>query len=407
MSNIGETTAMMPTALGDLRVLDLSYGIAGPLCAKILGDFGADVVKVEPLSGDPGRNMGPFFHDDPHLEKSLFFLLLNLNKRGVTLNLETQTGIELLKELVVKSDVVVESFEPGYMASLGLGYESLEKINPGLILTSITPFGQTGPYSNFKGEEIVAYAMGGVMSVSGRVDKEPLKHGGFQACYESGLNGALSTAFTLLIRDMTGVGQHIDLSIQEAVNSSLVIDQPLYSWTGSVRSRRPATGSMFGNVMPCKDGYYIHQAGGSATWDEIAVFYGNEELQDQRFKSGDLRLVNGEELDNMITEATKDREKAEMFQTACEYYRILLGMDQSPEELVNCPHLEERNFYQEVDHPVIGKIKVPFRLFNMMETPLEYRLCAPLLGQHNESVYTELLNYSKEDLLKLHVAGVV
>ena len=398
---------MMPAALDDVRVLDISQGIAGPLCAKLLADFGADVIKIEPPGGESGRALGPFFHDDPHPEKSLFFLLLNLNKRGVTLNLETRAGVKLFKELVSEADVVVESFQPGYMASLGLDYESLEKINPGVVMTSITPFGQTGPYSHYKGEEIVAYAMGGVMSVCGAADREPLKHGGFQAQYESGLNGALSTAFTLLIRDMTGAGQHVDLSIQEVVNSSLVIDQPLYSWTGSVRARRPAVGNMFGNVTPCKDGYFIHQAGGSATWEEIAVFYGKEELKDQRFASGDSRLVNGEELDTMVLDATKDRTKAEMFQTACEYYRILLGMDQSPEELAECPHLKERNFYQEVDHPVVGKIRVPFRLFNMMETPAQYRMPAPLLGQHNEEVFTHLLSYSGEDLLKLRQMDVV
>ena len=398
---------MMPAALDDVRILDISHGIAGPLCAKLLADFGADVIKVEPPGGESGRTLGPFFHDDPHPEKSLFFLLLNLNKRGVTLNLETRTGVKLFKELVSEADVVIESFQPGYMTSLGLDYESLEKINPGIVMTSITPFGQTGPYSHYKGEEIVAYAMGGVMSVCGAAGREPLKHGGFQAQYESGLNGALSTAFTLLIRDMTGAGQHVDLSIQEVVNSCLVIDQPLYSWTGSVRARRPSVGNMFGNVTPCKDGYFIHQAGGSATWEEIAVFYGKEELKDQRFTSGDSRLVNGEELDSMVLDATKDRTKAEMFQTACEYYRILLGMDQSPEELANCPHLKERDFYQEVDHPVVGKIRVPFRLFNMMETPVQYRMPAPLLGQHNEEVFTHLLSYSGEDLIKLRQMDVV
>ncbi len=398
---------MGPSAMDDIRVLDISQGIAGPFCAKILGDFGADVIKVEPPGGESGRTMGPFFHDDPNPEKSLFFLLLNLNKRGTTLNLETTTGAKIFKELVLEADVVVESFQPGYLDSLGLGYEDLEKINPKIVMTSITGFGQTGPYSHFKSEEIIAYAMGSIMSISGTKEREPLKHGGFQAQYESGLNGALSTAFTLVMRDTIGEGQHVDVSIQEVVNSTLVVNQPFYSWTGAVQGRRNPEGAMFGNVMPCKDGYFISQAGGGATWDAIADFYGKEELKDPKFALPEQRTVNGAEMDEIILDATKDRTMAEMFKTASEDYRMLFGIVQTPEDLANCPQLEARDFFEEVDHPVIGKIKVPFRLFNMSETPSTYRMPAPLLGQHNVDVYTELLSYSKEDLVKLRELDII
>jgi crotonobetainyl-CoA:carnitine CoA-transferase CaiB-like acyl-CoA transferase len=398
---------MMPAALRDIRVLDISQGIAGPLSAKILGDFGADVIKVEPPGGEAGRTIGPFFHDDPHPEKSLFFLLLNLNKQGITLTLETPTGAAIFKELVRKADVVVESFQPGYLASLGLDYESLEKVNPRVVMTSITPFGQTGPYSQYKGEEIVEYAMAGIMSPSGTSDREPLKHGGFQAQYEAGLNGALSTVFTILLRDTTSEGQHVDVSIREVVASTMVHHQPYYSWTGAVRGRRRPVGTMFRNIMPCKDGYFISQPGGGATWDQIAEFYGVEELKEPRFADAEQRAANGEELDGIIIEAVKDRTRAEMFKTASEKYRMLLGISQTPEDLANCPQLEARNFYQEVDHPVIGRTKVPFRLFNMTETPSRYRMPAPLLGQHNEEVYTQTLNYTKEDLVRLRALGII
>jgi len=398
---------MVPAALRDIRVLDISQGIAGPFCAKMLGDFGADVIKVEPPGGEVGRTMGPFFHDDPHPENSLFFLLLNLNKRGVTLNLETRTGAGIFKELVQEADVVVETFQPGYLASLGLGYESLEKVNPRVVMTSITTFGQTGPYSQYKGEEIVAYAMSAVMSISGTSDREPLKHGGFQAQYEGGYNGALSTGFALLQRDFTGEGQHVDVSLQEVVNSTLVVPQPGYSWTGGVPGRRRPVGSMFRNLMPCKDGYFISQEGGGATWDQIAEFYGREELKEPRFANPEQRAANGEEFDRIILDAVKDRTMAELFRTACEEYRMLFGIAQTPEDLANCPQLESRDFYQEVDHPVIGKTKVPFRLFNMSETPAQYRMPAPLLGQHNEVVYTQLLKYCRDDLVKLRELNVV
>jgi crotonobetainyl-CoA:carnitine CoA-transferase CaiB-like acyl-CoA transferase len=398
---------MLSSALDDIRVLDISQGIAGPLCAKILGDFGAEVIKVEPPGGEPGRRMPPFFQDDPHPEKSLFFLLLNLNKRGVTLNLEVPEGARLFKELVQHADVVVETFQPGYLASLGLDYHALEQENPGIVMTSITPFGQSGPYSHYKGEEIVAYAMSGIMSISGTTDREPLKHGGFQAQYEAGFNGVIATAFTLLLRDFTQEGQHVDVSIQEVVTSTMVINQPFFSWTGGVQGRRRPVGTMFGNVMPCKDGYFITQAGGGASWDDLAEFYGREELKDERFADINQRTANGQALDEIILEATKDRTMAEMFKTASEKYRMLFGIVQTPADLAKCPQLASRGFYQEVEHPVIGTIKVPFRLWNMSEAGARYYRPAPLLGQHNEEVYGQLLGYGEEDIMKLRERGVM
>jgi crotonobetainyl-CoA:carnitine CoA-transferase CaiB-like acyl-CoA transferase len=380
---------MIAAALDDIRVLDLSQGIAGPLCARLLGDFGADVIKVEPSGGECGRRMPPFFHDDPHPEKSLFFLLLNLNKRGVTLDLDTPEGVERFRALARRADVVVESFPPGYLASLGLDHASLERDNPGLVMTSITPFGQTGPYRDYKGSEIVAYATSGIMSISGTTDSEPLKHGGFPAQYEAGFNGTLATLFTLLLRDTTGMGQHVDVSVQEVVGSTMVINQPFYSWTGGVQGRRRRRGTMFGNVMPCRDGYFVSQAGGGASWDDVAAFFGRPELKDQRFADADSRVVHGEALDEILVEAAKHRTMAEMFKTASEQYRMLFGIVQTPADLATCPQLDARDFYQEVEHPVIGTIRVPFRLWNMTEIPARYRRPAPLLGQHNVEVFAE------------------
>jgi crotonobetainyl-CoA:carnitine CoA-transferase CaiB-like acyl-CoA transferase len=396
-----------PSALGDVRVLDLSQGIAGPLCAKLLGDFGAEVIKVEPPGGECGRRLPPFFQDDPHPEKSLFFLQVNLNKRGITLDVETPPGAEIFRKLVRLADVVVETFPPGYLASLGLDHATLEADQPGLVMTSITPFGQTGPHSHYKGAEIVAYAMSGIMSVSGTTDREPLKHGGFQAQYEAGFNGTLATLFTLLLRDTTGQGQHVDVSIQEVVNSTMVINQPFYSWTGGVQGRRRPTGAMFGNVMPCKDGYFVGQAGGGAAWDDVANFYGREELKEERFADAVQRIVNGQALDEILIDATRDRTMAEMFRTASEQYRMLFGIVQTPADLAECPQLAAREFYEEVEHPVIGKIKVPFRLWNMSESPARYRRPAPLLGQDNAEVYGRILGYSEDEIDALEKAGVI
>ena len=397
---------MITGILDDLVVLDLSEGVAGPLCARLLADYGAKVVKIEPPGGGSSRSLHPFMGDDADPEKSLFHLLLNLNKRGITLDITKPEGAELFRKLARKADIIVESFTPGYLASLGLDYESLERENPGLIMTSITPFGQTGPYSQYKGNEIVAYATSGIMAISGDSDREPLQHGGFPALYEAGMNGFIGTNAALLCRDIDGLGQQVDVSIQEVVASSLIVNQPYYSFAGGVQGRRQAEGTNFGQVMPCKDGYFIAQPGGGATWDAIADFFERPELKEHRFADLDERVHNGAEMDSIILAATENRTMAEMFKTAAEKYRMLLGIVQTPEDLANCPQLEARSFYEEVEHPVVGKIRVPFRLWNMSEGSAAYRTPAPLVGQHTAEVLGEA-GCSAQEIADLRARGLV
>lgn len=383
---------MLPATLDDLKVLDLSQGLAGPICAKILADFGADVIKVEPPAGDTARSMPPFFGNDPHSEKSLVFLLANLNKRGVTLDVEDAEARALLRAMARTCDVIVESYAPGYLASLGLDYAALSQENPALIMISITPFGQTGPYSAYESEEIVTYALSGIMSVSGTADREPLKHGGMQSQYEGGLSGAVGAMAALYARDFLGEGQHVDISLQDVVASTLIIHQPFYSWAGAVQGRRRPGGSSYGQVQPCKDGYFIWQTGGGAEWEDIAEFFGAEELKEERFSTLAGRTVHGEDLDRIVCEATKDRDMQELFRTAAEKYHMLFGIVQEPEDLARCPHLDARGFFQVVDHPVIGRIRVPFRLWSMSDGAAVYRRPAPLLGQHNAEVFGETVS---------------
>jgi crotonobetainyl-CoA:carnitine CoA-transferase CaiB-like acyl-CoA transferase len=397
---------VLPAVLDDLLVLDLSQGISGPLCARLLGDYGADVIKIEPPGGECGRGMPPFFQDDPDPEKSLFFLLANLNKRGVTLDLTKPEGAAVFRRLARRADVIVESFAPGYLASLGLDHATLEQDNPGLVMTSITPFGQTGPYSQYKGCEIVAYATSGIMAISGTSDREPLQHGGFPAMYEAGMNGMLATNVALLTRDLNGFGQHVDVSTQEVVTSSLVINQPYYSFSGGVQGRRRLEGSSFGHVTPCKDGYFVSQEGGAITWEQIANFFGREELKDHRFADPAQRMLHGHELDAIILDATKDRTMAEMFKTASEQYRMLLGIVQTPEDLANCAQLGAREFYEDVEHPVIGRVRVPFRLWNMSLGAASCRRPAPLLGQHNAEVFAGC-DCSEAEIGKLRDCGII
>ena len=397
---------MLDGALNGVKVLDLSEDIAGSFCARLMADYGADVLKLEPPGGASLRRMGPFHHDDPHPEKSLFFLLLNLNKKGATLNLTTDTGQSILKRLAEHVDVIVETYRPGYLASLGLGYDTLSQINPGLIVTSITPFGQDGPYSQYKGEEIVEYAMSMIMSISGIQDREPLKHGGFQAQYEGGLFGAGATSMALFAQLNTGQGEHIDVSITECIASTMMATQTIYPFIGGSQARRRPVGNEFENPMPCKDGWIIVQAGGGATWEDLANFFKAPELLEPRFADRAQRSQNGSEMDQVIINSIKDREKWELFPKAAAA-RMLFGLVQTPTELVDCPQLESRNFYREVDHPVIGKIKVPAELFKLTETPYQLKMPAPTLGQHNQEIFVEGLGYTQQEFVQLRQLNVI
>ena len=393
-------------ALDGVKVLDLSGDIAGSFCARLLADYGAEVLKLEPPSGAALRRMGPFFGDDPHPEKSLFFLVMNLNKKGATLNLETGAGRAILKRLAQHVDVIIEAFRPGYLSSIGLGYEDLAQVNSGLIMTSITPFGQDGPYSQYQGEEIVSYAMGMVMSISGVQGREPLKHGGFQAQYEGGLNGAAATSMAIFLQENIGQGQHIDVSVTECAASTMMATQSMYPFMGGTNIRRRPTGGMFGHPMPCADGWIISQAGGGASWESIAGFFEAPEMLEPRFSDQAGRTRHGDELDQIILNAIKDRGKWDLFAKAAQA-RMLFGLVQTPSELAECPQLESRDFYREVEHPVIGKIKVPAVLFNLSLTPYALTGPAPTLGQHNREIYVDGLGYTQEELCRLRQLNVI
>ena len=396
-------------ALEGVKVLDLSQGIAGPLCARLLADHGADVMKVEPPGGEAGRRMPPFHADQPGPERSLFFLLLNLNKRGVTLAIDTTEGADLLRRLVCEADIVIESFAPGHLNSLGLGYAQLAALRPGLVLTSITPFGQSGPCSGFEGEEIVAYAAAGVMGISGTSDREPLKHGGFQAQYQAGLAAAAATQFALLQSELQGQGEHVDVSVQEVVTATMVGSQSAYAWAGAVGGRRAPGGGGLGTVLPCKDGYFVAQAswrGGPRAWETVAAIFGRPAVLEPRFAEPAQRIENAEAFERVLVEATRERTMAEMFRSASEEHKMLLGIVQTPEDLARCPQLAARDFFTRVDHPVLGKLRVPFRLWNMSATPARYRIPSPLLGQHNAQVFGAL-GLDGEALARLRAQAII
>mgnify|MGYP005841551337 CR=1 FL=1 len=401
---------MAEQALANLRVLDLSHYIAGPNCTKQLAGLGAEVIKVEkPGSGDGARSLGPFFGDDPHPEKSLLFFYLNDNKKSITLNLKTEKGKRILKELVKDADVLVENFEPRVMPSLGLSYETLREINPRLIMTSISNFGQTGPYRDYKAQDIVAYALGGYLYMTGSYEREPVKHGLNQAQMLAGLNGAVGTLTALASQRSSGVGQQVDVSIQETVNTALFFFGMWYTWNGAIWRRQPKGGFIYigglQGIMPCKDGWTAANVYRDA-WDKFVAFIDIPELLEPKFADHPSRVANLKELYQIVGQKFMTMGKHELFHSAQEW-GFPWATVQDVKDLAECPHLAARGFWTEQEHPVIGRLRTPTVPYDMAETPWRSASAAPLLGQHNREVYQERLGYSQRDLVRLRETGVI
>ena len=404
---------MTSQALDDVKILDLTHHISGPFCTKLLADYGAEVIKVErPLSGDTARRMGPFPKDQPHLEKSGIFLHLNTNKRGVTLNLKTPTGVKLLKELVRWADILVESFSPRVMPSLGLSYETLSEINPPLVMTSISNFGQTGPYRDFSSSEIVTYGMGGGMHNSGIPEREPLKYGDTVALYHAGLVAAGATAMSLLTAEDEGTGAHVDLSImdtqagsQDRRTTRIMASQ----FTGEVFGREPVGSLIASGVWPCGDGY-IHLRAPALRFPQVLKMMDCQDLQeDPRFAT----VEQWSKVDNSIDFNYQymlpwlmKRTRLQVWEAA-QRAGVLSGPIFDSSDLLVDKHFGGRGVWEEIDHPAAGRLTYPGRPFIMYETPWAIRRPAPLLGQHNQEVFGDLLGYNKRDLVAFRQAGVI
>jgi len=392
-------------ALYGLVVLDLSENISGPYCTKLLADYGAEVIKIErPGLGDVSRRAGPFPDDQPHPERSGLFLFLNTNKKSITLNLESEDGVAIFKRLVKAADIVVENFRPGTMAVLGLDYNALAEANPALIMTSISYFGQWGPYRDFQGSDIIAQAMGGLMGLTGEAEREPLKLPLSQAEFQAGLNAAVATLCAVYFRDETGEGQQVDVSVQEAVASILEASVTTYSYSGFVRERMGARHHLQcpSRVMHTKDSFIHVQAG--ANWDHFATFLQTPQLMEPRLASI-LRYHYADEIEELIRPWLEKHEAKEAFSAAQEWripFALVLGVD----ELMADPQYQARGFFQEIDHPVSGRLTYPGPPFRMSQTPAQAGP-APLLGEHNEQIYGQRLGLSAGDLARLKENGVI
>lgn len=396
--------------LSDIKVLDLTHHIAGPYCTKLLSDLGAEVIKIEkPGTGDPARRMGPFPNDEPHLEKSGLFLYLNTNKRSITLNLKSETGKKVFKELINGVDILVENFEPRVMPSLGFDSLSLEKINPKLVMTSISNFGQTGPYRDYRATEIVAYALGGLMYTCGNYDREPVKHGLAMGQMLAGANAAASTLVALYCQREKGIGQHVDVSVMESVTQLCYVHELLYFYGGIASRRRINVGGKygaFGDIFPCEDGYFVPIMV-ALEWDLLANFFNAADtLGKPEFASSASRIMHADEVDDALEALTRDRSKHELFHSGQEW-RLPWALVQDAKDLVNCPQLQARDFFVQIDHPHTGKLTYPGVPYKLSEIPPPQMYPAPLLGEHNEEIYCKRLGYTKDDLVRLRARGVI
>ena len=387
-------------ALSDLRVLDLSDDIAGAFCAKLFADFGADVIKVEPPGGDPTRSLGPFPSADADPEAGGMFIYLNANKRGATLNLESERGASLAADLIAKTDVLVESFAPGAMERMGLSYDALSRDNPALVIVSITPFGQTGPWRDWQATELVEYAASGLSYVNGSPDREPLKEPGYESSYQAGASGFLGAMTALAHRDFTGRGQQVEISIQEAAAATFAPQFLGAMHTGE----SPGRGST--PLLPCKDGYVSLNVRHDATWEYMWLFFDAPEIaQDTRFATAAERRRRADELEDLLLPYLAKYTMEELFHGLAPL-RLLIGMTMDVERLANDPHLHERGFFASAPHPTAGDVVMPGAPFRMSETPWTLRSPAPTIGQHNADVFAEL-GLDPDEMARLSEEGAI
>ncbi|MBI4330352.1 MAG: CoA transferase [Chloroflexi bacterium] len=376
-------------ALTGIRVLDLA-GPMGQPCGRILGDLGADVIKVEPPGGDPARGLGPFAGDIEDPERSIFFLHFNANKRSLVLDLTAPEGREMFLRLVRTADVVLESFPPGHLAELGLSYEELKRANPGIVVTSITPFGQTGPYRDFKGTDFIAVAMGGMAFPEGDPGNPPFTQPHYQAYQQAGRHAVFATLVSLRERRTSGQGQHVDVSVQEvaAHHSLQLVDyssvQEITERTVGILGRRGVA-----NYYPCRDDRWVlisffrpQQRAALAEWIDDPV--ASDLLRDPPTSRGPNPV-----LVNRIA-AFVGRFDREEFLAEATRRRLPASAMNSIVDFVEHPHTKERRFLIEIEHPVVGKYRAPGAPSRFNRTPWRVTRAAPLLGQHTREILAEI-----------------
>jgi benzylsuccinate CoA-transferase BbsE subunit len=416
-----ESVRFSSGALGNLRVLELS-DVIGEWCGKLMADMGADVIKIEPPGGAAERQIGPFYEDVPHPDRSLHFWHYNTSKRGVTLNIETEDGRELLRNLVATADVLLETFQPGYLPSLGLGYKELRQINPGLIVCSLTPFGQEGPWSQFKSSDLVHMAAGGQMASTGYNEEDvpdppPIAAGGGNAWHMGSHYAYIAIMAAVCMRDMTGEGQYIDASVHSACALTTEGAMPIYMFTKQVvrrnTGRHHSVGPSARSQHLTKDGRYVNFGTGRIApntlkvWAEWMGTHNFEhDLNDRKYQDPEslqeTQAHIGEVVENFFASITQEEAYHEGQERG-----FLIGAVNAPEDNLDDLHWQDRGFWVEVEHPELGKsFTYPGGSAIFPRTPWQISRRAPLIGEHNKEVFGEIgLDLSKLGVLR--EAGVI
>ncbi|HTE86841.1 MAG TPA: CoA transferase [Dehalococcoidia bacterium] len=400
------------TPLDGVRVLDLTHYIAGPYCTKLLADFGAQVIKIErPPAGDPARRIGPFFHDEPSLESSALFLHLNTNKQSLTLNLKSAEGNRIVRRLLVDTDILVENFRPGVLANLGLNYVTLKAINPAIILTSISNFGQTGPYRDLKASEIVESAMGGPMNITGHAHREPLKLGGNVVQYHAGAIAAYATVMALLRAEDQGAGDWIDVSIYETQCTNRdrrVIYLLGHAYTGELGKRQVFGHRALSGVRQAADGYVSLVGAGTRLPGLLRIMGREDLLEDPRVQEA-IHHTSAEvmeEIEALYLEWLRGQPKHKVVAEA-QAAHVLAAPVNTIADLFSDPHFAERSPWSVIESPVTGPIAYPGPPFRMSASPAPAPSRAPMLGEHNTAILCDRLGYEREDLRRLAEQGVI
>lgn len=394
------------TTLSELRVLDLSQSIAGAYCTKLFADYGADVVVLEPPSGHPLRRSGPFLNDEPNRETGALWLYLATNKRSVTLNIFCRSGQALFKRMVEEANIVVESFEPGRMEALGLGFEALRAIKRRIVLVSITPYGQHGPRSHWRAVNLTSFASGGQMSLTGDPDREPLVNGGSQAEYQGGLQAFAAASVAVQNADALEVPQHIDISLQECMASALELYLPWWSYLRrDISKRRGNVLSAMIGVFPAAEGYIgLHLM--PRNWPWFARAIGRPDLiEDPRFKDNYSRLQHNDELEAVVYQWAGRQNAREVYRTAGAA-RVPIAFVHTISDLLESEQLRERGYFQRVEHPLAGELTYPGPPFRMSDEQWKPGR-APLLGEHNPELYVDEMGLTPQIVARLRAQGIV
>ena len=403
---------MSSGALAGIKVIEFGQLVSAPFCAKLFSDFGADVIKVELPAGDAARQTGPFPHDEPNPEKSGLFFINNTNKRGITCDVETEAGRALFLRLLEWADVLIENNLPRQMREWRLDYEQIAGVNTDLVVISITPFGQTGPYSGWNAYDLNAYHLSGASSrYCGRPGEMPLEHGTFSADYFGAITASTWGMAAVYGRDVVGGGQQVDVSCAEAIAAAFVGGQNIggYAQEG-VFDKRTGVGMPQGapaTILPCKDGHVWMLALEPGQWNGLREVMGNPEWADlDLFQDMFMRAQNADVIYPFIEEWTMQHSKMEIMDK-CQAAGCPITAVFTIAEAAEHPHLAARDYFVDIDHPELGQVRNLGAPFKLPACPGGPHTPAPLLGQHNSEVYDEILGLGEHEISTLNADGIL